>query len=333
VNFVLVEADGAKMKAIKAPADHEPVIPPQTTLVVPLVGMDVLDQPIAEAAHRPRLLASLLGKSLADRLEPADIALLLKHPDGGFKSIPHGARVIPIINKVENEAQLPAARLIAKSVLEKPAVRQVILGRSAANARIAEVQRRVTAVVLAAGQSKRMGRLKTTLPWGMTTVLGQTIRNLQESAVHDILVVSGYRAQQIEAIAQEAGVSTVHNPDYARGEMLSSLQTAVAGLPANCTAVLVMLADQPMVGPLVIDQLLAAYWRGDETLIAPVYGGKRGNPVLISRQHFSELSALPPGSAPRELLKRHPVHLVALNSDSVLQDLDSPQDYDRHRPE
>jgi molybdenum cofactor cytidylyltransferase len=250
------------------------------------------------------------------------------------KSAPDGAQVIPFINKVETAAQLTAARQIARQVLREPRVAQVVIGAVKSEQPVREVHKRVTAILLAAGEAKRMGQTKQLLPWGDTTVLGQTLRNVQGSAVHDILVVSGHRAEAVEAIAKAAGVQVIHNRRYAAGEMLSSLQTAVRALPATISAVLVMLADQPMVEPATIDHLLKAYWQGRGELIAPVYEGQRGNPVLISRSYFAELLALPPGAAPRDLLKAHQaeLYLVPVASDTILRDLDRPEEYERWRP-
>lgn len=115
--------------------------------------------------------------------------------------------------------------------------------------------------------------------------------------------------------------------------MLSSLQTAVSQLPHSSSAVLVMLADQPMVEPSTINILLEAYWQGRGGIIAPVYGSRRGNPVLIDRCHFDELLALPSSAAPRDLLKRHEVYLVPVQSQSVLQDIDNPEDYQQFKPQ
>jgi len=108
----------------------------------------------------------------------------------------------------------------------------------------------------------------------------------------------------------------------------------VRHLPSNCTAVLVMLADQPMVEPETVDRILAAYWQGRGDLIAPEFVGQRGNPVLIGRAYFEELLALPPGDAPRTLLKRHAdkLHLLTVPTDTVLRDLDDPQQYEQERP-
>lgn len=181
-----------------------------------------------------------------------------------------------------------------------------------------------------------MGKTKQLLPWGETTVLGQTIKNLQLSAVDDILVVSGHQAEAVTAVAEACGVAVVHNPDYAQGEMLSSLQTALRNLPPGCDGVLVALADQPMVPAAVFDRLLSAFSNAGNAaqIVAPTYQGRRGNPVLIGRPFFAELLALPVGAAPRDLLQRHTekVRLVPVASDAILRDLDRPEQYETERP-
>jgi molybdenum cofactor cytidylyltransferase len=352
VDFVLVEADGARRRPIKAPAAHEPVLPPRTTLLVPVVGIDALDGRIRDVAHRPQMVCRLLNEGhqssvisdqlsvishqwrVDDRLTVEAVAVLLAHRQGGLKGAPDSARVIPFLNKVENADRLAAARRIAQLVLHESRIERVLIGAVHSQTPVQEVQQRVTAVVLAAGEAKRMGQTKQLLPWGETTVLGQTLRNLGQTAVHDILVVTGHEAAAVAAEAITHGVATIHNPEYATGEMLSSLQTAVAQLSQNRAAVLVMLADQPMVTAQTIDRLLAAYWQGESELIAPVYEGQRGNPVLIGRSYFDELLALPVGSAPRALLRRHrpQLYLVPVDSDAVLRDLDRPEEYERWRP-
>ncbi|MCB9445865.1 MAG: putative selenium-dependent hydroxylase accessory protein YqeC [Ardenticatenaceae bacterium] len=347
VDFVLVEADGSRMRPIKAPAEHEPVIPPGTTLVVPVVGIDAVGGRIAEVAHRPELVCSIVGDPYSVIRIPCEVddvltaemaAALLVHPQGGLKGVPDGARVIPFINKVETASQFTTARQIAHHVFrmthDASRISQVVIGAIKTEQPIREVHKRVTAVILAAGQSKRMGQTKQLLPWGETTVLGQVLRNVQATAVHHTLVVTGHEAEKVEQIAAQAGAETVFNPNYASGEMLSSLQTAVRHLPDNIAAVLVVLADQPMVEAGTIDQLLEAYWQQKGGLIAPVFQGQRGNPVLIDRAYFAELLDLPAGAAPRHLLRRHEADLyfVSMDNDSVLCDLDHPGEYERWRP-
>ena len=335
VDFVLVEADGSRMRPIKAPATHEPVIPTETTLVVPVVGIDALDGRFSQVTHRPEIAEELLRYSvIGDQLSVENVAGLIAHPQGGLKNVPDGARVVPFINKVETPVQLHAARQIARHLLHTPRIERVIIGATKTAEPVREVHQRVTAVILAAGEGRRMGlQTKQLLPWGSTTVLGQTLANVQQTAVHNHLVITGHEAEVVRQIAQTAGVQTLHNSNYAAGEMISSLQTAVRHLDESVTAVLVMLADQPMVQPATIDLLLEAYWQGHGDLIAPAFAGQRGNPVLIGRRFFAELLALPHTEAPRTLLRRHSnlLHLVHVPTNDVLRDLDSPEQYEQER--
>lgn len=340
VAYVLVEADGSRMLPIKAPAAHEPVVSPDTTHLVPVVGIDALALPMGKAAHRPQLVQQLTAVSPNKRLTPAAVAHLLAHPDGGSKNAPPAAKIVPLINKVETVEQLEQARQIAAAALSYANIERVVIGAMRQHPPVVEVRQRIAAVILAAGLGSRMGQAtKQLLPWGETTVLGRTIRNVQQTAVfnagiHDILVVSGHEAEQIEAVAAAEGVRTVHNPAYATGEMLSSLKTAVRHLTPNTAAMLVVLADQPMVTAETLAKLLHAFAQTPHDLLAPTFVGKRGNPVLIGRAYFAELLALGPDDAPRTLLNRHAdkLQLVAVDSDSILRDLDRQADYERERP-
>ncbi len=333
VRHVLVEADGSRQRPCKAPAVHEPAIPPETTLVVPVLGITAVGQPVAAAAHRPERVCALTGLSPHDPLTPAALATLLTHADGALKGVPPAARIIPFLNQVETEAQLQAARQIARLALREPRLAQVVIGAARTVRPVREIHKRVRAVVLAAGQSRRMGQTKQLLPWGETTVLGQTLRNVAQSSVFDTVVVTGHEAPAVAAIAAAAGAAAIHNPDYAAGEMLSSLQTAVRQMEPHIAAVLVILADQPMIPATALDALLVAYWQERGDLIAPVYQGQRGNPVLIDQAYFPALLALPPGAAPRDLLRQHAaeLHLVDVDTDAVLRDLDYPAEYEQQR--
>lgn len=178
-----------------------------------------------------------------------------------------------------------------------------------------------------------MGRNKLLLPWDNTTVLDQSLTNVATSGVSSLVTVVGHEQELTRSIAGRYG-PTLINRGYTKG-MLSSAQMAVRALPPSIEAALIMLGDQPLVGPDVINALLAAYAANSRGLVAPAYQGRRGNPVIIDRRYFAELLALPPEAAPRALLQRHPedVLLVEVASDTVLQDLDRPEDYERLRPE
>jgi molybdenum cofactor cytidylyltransferase len=256
-----------------------------------------------------------------------------------LKDAPAEARIVPLLNKVETEQQLRQARRVARQILQaQPRVSHVVIGAVQSSRPVREVQRRVTAVVLAAGEANRMGQTKQLLPWGETTILGRTLEQLQSSLVHDILLVTGHEREAVGAAANLAAVPHIHNPEYAAGEMISSLQCALrelAGIGQKAIgAVLVVLADQPLVGPDTYNRLLLAYWQGRGGLVAPAYEGKRGNPVLIDRHYFPALFNLPGQTPPRALLAHYPsdLHLEAVDSDAIFHDIDTPELYERWKP-
>lgn len=198
-------------------------------------------------------------------------------------------------------------------------------------------RKKVVAVVLAAGEARRMGRPKQLLPWADTTILGQTLANVLASRVDELILISGAYRREVEETAAVAGVPVLFNANYAAGEMISSLKLAVRTLvarPDPPDAVLVVLADLPTIGPEIIDAVLNEFQAHPQALVAPYHAGRRGHPVLIGRQLFDELLKLPAGSAPRELFKRHPDKITRLvvESDAIHQDIDTPQQYREHKP-
>jgi molybdenum cofactor cytidylyltransferase len=138
----LNEADGSRMRPFKAPAEHEPVIPPETTLVVPVVGADVLGQPLDTGhVHRPELVSALSGVPLGAPITPEVVARVLTHPQGGLKGVPERARVVVLINKVDTLSDLGPARETASRLLAEPAIRAVVLGGARAPDPVFEICR------------------------------------------------------------------------------------------------------------------------------------------------------------------------------------------------
>ena len=125
---ILNEADGSRMRPFKAPAEHEPVIPVETTVVVPVVGADIFGKRLDdEHVHRPKLVSALSDAALGEPITPDIVARVLAHPEGGRKGVPSGARVVVVINKVELLADRSRARETAERLLREPAIRSVVL--------------------------------------------------------------------------------------------------------------------------------------------------------------------------------------------------------------
>jgi molybdenum cofactor cytidylyltransferase len=110
-DYVLVEADGARRRPLKAPAAHEPVVPTEATLVVVLAGINAVGQTLGDAVHRPPQGTALTGLGESDLLRPQDIATVLGHSDGGLKGIPERARVVVALTRVDAETADAAAEI------------------------------------------------------------------------------------------------------------------------------------------------------------------------------------------------------------------------------
>ncbi len=191
----------------------------------------------------------------------------------------------------------------------------------------------ITAILLAAGQSKRMGRPKMLLPWGKTTVLEKVIATFEAAGVDDILVVTGGDRDQIEALVG-AAARTVFNPNYAEGEMLSSVQAGLVGLKPGAEAVLIGLGDQPQVRESSVRAVLDEYRKNRASIVVPSYRMQRGHPWLVTRIHWTEIQHMRSPTSLRDFLKRHikDICYVEVNDPGILKDLDTPEDYLKSRP-
>lgn len=128
--YLLVEADGSKGRSLKAPAEHEPVIPTAATLVVPVVGVDVLGRPLtAEFVHRPELVARIAGAAPGSPVTAEVAGRVVTHPAGLGKGAPPGARLVPLLNKAQGPAGQQAARELAEVLLAAGIERVALAGR------------------------------------------------------------------------------------------------------------------------------------------------------------------------------------------------------------
>ena len=186
----------------------------------------------------------------------------------------------------------------------------------------------IWAVVLAAGESKRMGRPKQVLPYGRSTILETVLDHVLASPVDGTLVVLGAAADKVAPLLAKLPVETIVNPDFRSG-MLSSVQRGIRALPASARAALIFLGDQPAVGPETSGRVLAAYRVSGRGIVLPVHAGRGGHPLLIDLKYRAEIDGLSAGIGLRELLVRHPddIFRVEIDDPGVLLDIDTPEDY------
>jgi molybdenum cofactor cytidylyltransferase len=193
---------------------------------------------------------------------------------------------------------------------------------------------RVGAVVLAAGQSTRMGQAKQVLPWGKHTVIEQVNSTLIQAGISEIVVVTGAAREQVEARLRTLPVNLVHNPDYSTAEMVTSLQVGIRSLSPAVEALLVVLGDQPGIEAGVVRAVVKAYRAGKSRLVVPSYEKRRGHPWLADQSLWPDLMALREEKTLRDFLNEHAdeIEYVNIDSPSILKDVDTPEDYRRQKP-
>ncbi|HSL28472.1 MAG TPA: nucleotidyltransferase family protein [Anaerolineales bacterium] len=192
----------------------------------------------------------------------------------------------------------------------------------------------IAAVILAAGQSRRMGQPKLVLPWGKLTVIEHVITVFQSAGIEDILVVTGGARQQVENLLQSYSIRFIHNEEYENGEMLSSLQRGLRNMKSETWATLVGLGDQPQVQKSTVRLVTETYRQNRSALVVPSFEKRRGHPWLVARPLWEELMSLRQPASPRDFLNNHSAEIDYVNVDtaSILTDLDTPRDYDQFRP-
>ncbi len=183
----------------------------------------------------------------------------------------------------------------------------------------------VAAILLAAGQSTRMGAFKPLLPFANKTVIECCIDYLREGGVETIVVVLGHRADDIRQ--KLTGVTFAFNPDP-NSEMGASIAAGVEQLPATAQATLIALADHPAIPATVVANLIKK-WEAGARLIIPTWHDRGGHPVLVDLSFRRELLKLSSSGGLRALFDAHPeeVKRIAVDSSFIARDMDTWDDY------
>jgi molybdenum cofactor cytidylyltransferase len=188
----------------------------------------------------------------------------------------------------------------------------------------------ISAIILAAGQAKRMGLPsgKQLLPLGKSTILETTIDYIIASEVDETLVVLGYQSEEISRRIAARPVKTVVNPDYLKG-MSTSIAAGIAASDTRTQAYLFALGDQPFISTQVINLLLRAFEHDRSKIVVPIFDGKRGHPAIFPASYKQELLGLKGDVGARQVIARHEqvVAEVQVDSEGILLDIDTQEEY------
>jgi len=187
---------------------------------------------------------------------------------------------------------------------------------------------RVAGIILAAGKSSRMGRMKLLLDVHGKPMLGHVLENALRSALDEVIVVLGEEHERILERIDFKGAAVVFNPDFLNGQS-TSLKAGIAAVGESCGAALFLLGDLPLVSPGVIDAILKKHKATHAPIVVPVFAGKRGNPVLLARSLFPMVLALEGDTGARPLLAAYKdlIETVDVEHDGIHLDVDTWEDY------
>ena len=187
----------------------------------------------------------------------------------------------------------------------------------------------ISAILLAAGESKRMGRTKLLLKWDQRTIIEKSVDTLLAAKIDELIVVLGHQAQAVLRKLGARRLKAVINHQYRMG-MSTSIRRGLGEVGPKSEAILIALADQPFVETDLIDHLIDIYRQNPHGIVLPSYKGGRGHPVILDRFRYGEeMRNLTGDVGCRPILNRHPEDIleVEVKSEGVIADIDSWEEY------
>jgi molybdenum cofactor cytidylyltransferase len=344
---LLIEADGSRQKPLKAWAEHEPPIPPFADLVVHVAGISGLGKPLhEEIVHRAEKFSQLSGLGFGETITPEAIARVLTHPESGLKNIPATARRVALLNQADTADLQAAAQTLTSRLL--PAYQAVLIS-SLLHDQIHAVHEPIAGIVLAAGESKRFGKPKQLLDWKGQPFVRAAAQTALRAGLSPVVVVTGANAEAVEAAVRDLDVVIVRNEDWQSGQASSIREglrslTPPPSLPdtfptskgfeggwegVGVGGAIFLLSDQPQVTTTVIQALREKHAEGLYPIVAPMIVDRRGNPVLFDRSVFHDLTAIQGDTGGRAVFHKYRVEYLPWHDDSLLLDVDTPEQYER----
>ncbi len=333
-DFIILEADGAAGKPLKAPRSYEPAIPENADIVFHVSGFSAFTKTWRQACHKAERARALLGITEDEVITEEDVARLLLHPLGGRKNIPQQAKLFYVLNQADQEEAMVKGRMLAHSLLQGGA-EQVLL-TCLAKRELKAVFRKnplYAAIVLAAGEAKRMGGTKLLLPWKNGTILDATLQFVLNSPCQQLVLVVGHEKETLLQQINCCGLEVAINLQYQEGQS-TSLKAGLASLAPSVQAAFFVLGDQPLLAerPQLLTEMLLYYQekrKNGPCMIVPAKDGKRGNPVLVDKAFFPDIWQLSGDTGARCLLTKYTeqVFFFSVKEDAVLLDCDTPAAY------
>lgn len=336
---VLVEADGSRQRALKAPAAHEPVIPSFIDQAVVVAGLSALGKPLlSKFVHRMDEYRKISGLNEGDEIDQDAIYRVLANEKGGLKGIPDKARRICLLNQADDvDLQAQGKRLAnsLKTSYDSVVVTSFLRHQDSTQKhatidgyKVYGVYEPITGIVLAAGGSERMGRPKQLLSWKGSSLIHYIVSTVINAGLDHTLVVLGAFEEMVSKEIHDLPVEIVVNPHWEAGQS-TSVQAGISAVPENSGSVIFFLVDQPYLSLTLIRALVERHAETLSPIIAPIVAGQRGNPVLFDRSTFQDFLTIQGDAGGRLIFSRHQVSWLTWHDEAILFDIDKDEDYRR----
>jgi molybdenum cofactor cytidylyltransferase len=343
---LLIEADGSRRRPLKAPAEHEPVVPGWVNHTVVVAGLSGIYQPLSETwVHRPERFAKISGLSPGDPVTPESLVQVLLAPAGGLWNLPEAGQKTVLLNQASTDELSAIGKQMSDDLL-KVYERVIIanlpvlgearlpgIGQQIPLQEVSAVHEKIAGIILAAGGSIRMGRPKQLLVWQGEPLVRHVARIALAAGLDPVILVVGAMSTEVSAVVEDLPVRIVHNPAWDTGQSsslicgMNIIQDEVGDRSVG--GIVFLLADQPQIPETLVRALRESHAQTLAPLVAPHSGGRRGNPVLFDRCVFPDLFELTGDMGGRALFSKYPVHWLPWLDESILQDIDTDQDYER----
>ena len=325
--ILLIEADGAKKKPLKAPLEHEPLIPEFVDLVVVSAGLSGLGMKLSkESVHRPERFSKLSGLSIGEKIKFDSLVQILVHEEGSLKGIPSGKKGILHLTQVNSEEVIQAVRKCSDILLGKYS--KIILSDldDKNKIQVKVVIQKTAGIILAAGGASRAGQPKQLLDWFGEPIIRKVVKTALESNLTEVVVVTGETHQQIEEAISDLNVKVVKNLDWQSG-ISSSVRVGMNTVSDDIGAAMFLLADQPQIPVRLLNSIIDDFEINQTSITCPVVDGKRGNPVLFDVSTFPDLIRLEGDKGGKQLFSKYEVRGVVEFDIRMKYDIDTIKDY------
>jgi molybdenum cofactor cytidylyltransferase len=332
----LVEADGSRKLPLKAYGDNEPVIPAWIDLVVFVVGCRAIGNPLDdEHVFRAGIFAEVSDTPFGETVHVDAICRMLIHPKGGLKHWTAYRRSVILFNQADHLSQEDRKSIEKEkdNLLEHHDAVLIAALKPGGAVDKQEIQcfERVAGVILAAGESARLGYPKQLLTYHHISFLRSTTLKILESGVSNVYVVLGYQAERMRQEVADLPVTILDNEAWASGQS-SSVKQALSEIQnhGHTGGILFLPVDQPFLTKETLKELINLHASHCGTTIVPVHAGQPGSPVLFDWAHFDQLAAISGDKGGRSILNDIQTLPYNVQNEKELLDIDTMDLYQTH---